>query len=226
MKKRTSDRLYKKLFYLPGHGKIPNRVYCFKMIASLLTIIACIAAMASSAFAFFYQRISTENSTITAAYYSVSVDNAQDGTYICPLAYEDKHTFKITANGSATTGYCKIQIGDAVYYSDQIPQGEALEITVFATEGTVITFTPRWGTSSYYVSGETCKNEIIHSQTSSVTHVVEQNETLTDIATHYGVSKDDILTYNNIMELTVGYELKIPRVGQPVAGENQSSETD
>lgn len=217
MKKRAFGKLYKELFYVPKHEKLTEKVFRCRMAVSLLTILACTAIMAASTFALFYMDVSTDHSTIAGAYYAVTVDNAEDEIYICPLEYEDKHVFEIKANGTATTGYCKIQVGESIYYTEQIFQGQSLVLTVQAAKDTVITFTPGWGT----LSEETCGNEIIHSATPSTVYEVEPTARLASIAAHYGVTEEDILIYNNLLAaavdedsttllLPVGMELKIP----------------
>lgn len=217
MKKRAFGKLYKELFYVPKHEKLTEKVFRCRMAVSLLTILACTAIMAASTFALFYMDVSTDHSTITGAYYAVTVDNAEDEIYNCPLKYEDKHVFEIKANGTATTGYCKIQVGESTYYTERIFQGQSLVLTVQAAQGTPIIFTPGWGT----LSEETCEKEIIHSVTPSTTYTVEPTVRLSSIAAHYGVTEEDILIYNNLLAATVaeedttpllpvGMELKIP----------------
>lgn len=217
MKKRAFGKLYQELFYIPKHEKLPDKVFWCRMVLSLLTILACTAVMAASTFALFYSEVSTDHSTIAGAYYSVTVDNAENGTYICPLASEDKHVFEIKADGTATTGYCKIQVGENIYYTEQIFQGHSLILTVQAAKGTPIVFTPGWGA----LSEETCGNVIIHSATPFTVYTVEPTARLSNIAAHYSVSEEDILIYNNLLTATVdeesstpllpvGMELKIP----------------
>lgn len=223
MKKRAFGKLYKELFYIPEHEKLPDKVFRCRMVLSLLTILACTAVMAASTFALFYSEVSTDNSTIASAYYSVTVDKAENGTYICPLVPDDKHAFEIKADGTATTGYCKIQVGEQVYYTEQIPQGSSLVLTVQAAEGTPIIFTPGWGLLSNFTSESPCESEIHHSVTPSATYTIEPTARLSSIAAHYGVTEEDILIYNNLLLATVaveeenttpllpvGMELKIP----------------
>ncbi len=219
MKKRAFGKLYKELFYIPKHEKLPDKVFRCRMVVSLLTIFACTVVMAASTFALFYSEVSTDNSTLVGAYYSVTVESVENGTYICPLAFEDKYTFEIKADGTATTGYCKIQVGEQIYYTEQIFRGSSLILTVQAAEDTPIVFTPQWGT----LSEDTCGNEIIHSTTPHTPYKIEPTARLANIAAHYGVSEEDILIYNNIpavatadingestITLEVGMELKIP----------------
>ena len=225
MKKRAFGKLYKELFYIPKHEKLPDKVFRCRMVVSLLTILACTAVMAASTLALFFSEVSTENSTITGAHYSVTIENTENETYICPLAYEDKHTFEIKAGGTATTGYCVIQVGENTYYTEQIPQGSALTLTVQAAKDTVITFSPGWGV----LTEKPCGNEIIHSATPSTIYEVEPTARLASIAAHYGVTEESIRVYNNLLAaavevesesnpplLTVGMELKIPNPAENV----------
>lgn len=217
MKKRAFGKLYKELFYIPKHEKLTEKVFRCRMAVSLLTMLACTVVLITSTWAWFTMNVTTQATTVASAYYSVTVDNAENGVYICPLTYEDKHAFEIEAGGTATTGYCKIQVGEQSYYTEQIPQGSSLLLTVQAAKGTPIIFTPGWGT----LSEETCGNEIIHSATPFTTYTVEPTARLSSIAAHYGVTEEDILIYNNLLAATVaeestspllpvGMELKIP----------------
>ena len=217
MKKRAFGKLYKDLFYIPGQERLPDKVFRCRMVTSLLTILGCTVVMAASTFALFYMDISTDNTTLAGAYYTVTVDKGENGTYICPLVYEDKHIFEIKAEGTATTGYCKIQVGEQIYYTEPIPRDWSLTLTVQAAKDTPIIFTPQWGMSSDYVNAGTCGNEIIHSATAYAFYKVEPTAKLVDIAVHYGVSEADILTYNNITEIAENMNLKIPGVACDVA---------
>lgn len=227
MKKRAFGKLYKELFYIPKHEKLPDKVFRCRMITLLLTMLACTAVLITSTWAWFTMNVATQATTVASAYYSVSVDNAESGRYICPLTYEDKHTFVITADGTATTGYCKIQVGEQVYYTKQIPQGSSLVLTVQAEKGTHIIFTPGWGLLSNFTSESPCESEIHHSVTPHTVYTVEPTARLSSIAAHYGVTEEDILIYNNLLLaivaeedttplLPVGMELKIPNPAENV----------
>ncbi|MBR4295408.1 MAG: LysM peptidoglycan-binding domain-containing protein [Clostridia bacterium] len=210
MKNWAFEKIYKKPSTALEQEKLSDKVFLRKIAASFLTILACTVVLAASTLARFYTDVSTENSRISGAYYSVTVNKTKTNTYICPLVFEDKHTFEIKADGNAATGYCKIQIGSNIYYTEQINRGETLLLTVIAAKGTVISFTPQWGTSSYYVTDGICPDTINHSVTPSASYIVEVTAKLSDIAAYYGVPEVDILTYNGISKISVGDELKIP----------------
>ena len=196
--KKTLKKLYKELFCIANKGKSESNFLCLKIGVSIFSIFVCIAVMLTSTFALFYTNVSTQSSTIESAYYTISVDKTQNGIYTCPLVAEDRHVFVITANGTATTGYCKIQIGDQVYYTDQIHNTSPLALTVQAASDTVITFMPQWGTLPENLLVNRCQNEIIHSTTPYTTYTVEPTAKLADIASHYSVAEADILAYNNL----------------------------
>lgn len=230
MKKRAFGKLYRDLFCIQGHEKLSDKVFRCRMVVYLLTILACLAVMVSSTLALFYMDVSTENSTIESAYYSVTVDNTENGVYNCALVPDDKHTFKINAGGSATTGYCKIRVGEQVYYTKQIPHGSSLTLTIQVAKDTPIIFTPMWGVSSNYINEAVCGNEIIHSVTPHAVYKIEPAAKLANIAAHYGVSEENILVYNDLLAvavaddlndnsaplLTAGMKLKIPEADENV----------
>ena len=189
------------------------------MTASLLAILTCLAVMASSAFALFHTEVSSASNTLQSAHYTVQVDEAPTGTYTCTLTTNDEHTFTIKASGSASKGYCIIKVGDDPYYTPLIDKDDAdgITVTIQAAQGTTITFTPVWGTppaegpfvSSIY-SLRNPEYVIVHSTTPHATYTVEATATLADIAEHYGVPVEDIVTYNGTAALTVGENVLIP----------------
>ena len=212
MKKITSEKQENKKSVLSD--SLSNGIFYTKITLSLLTIFACLAMIVSSAVAFFYTSVESDGATIEGAFYTVEIIGTESSRYTAPLAYEDKHVFKIKAAGNASTGYCKIQIGDNVYYTPQIDRGTSFSLTITAAQGTVITFTPLWGTnpSFYDLAGSANPCVINHSVTPSAPYTVEVTARLSDIALYYGVSEKDILTYNGLDRISTGDTLKIPGV--------------
>ncbi len=208
--------VYNKSDVFPSQGSGPvkasGRPYAVQAVLALLSIFFCLSAMLSSAFAFLTVERDTGYSVLSAAYYSITVDKAPEGVYVCPVEYEDTHVFVLRAEGTATTGYCKVQVGDTVYYTPQIVPGCIFSLRVQAAKDTRITFTPIWGLKpaanlSLYNPTEAVFR---HSETPYVTYRVEPQAKLTDIAAYYNVPETDILRYNNVAGLVIGIELKIP----------------
>ena len=220
MKKLASEKVYKEFFCIPKNDKLSDKVFGCRMAVSLLSILVCLTVMVSSTLALFYMDVRTKFSTIQSAYYSVTVNGEAPGsTYTCPLALDDRHTFAIEADGTATTGYCVVEVGGDVYYTEPIPQDSSLTLTVQAAKGVEITITPQWGLipATYGHRSNMAADEIIHSRTPYVTYEVADGAELDAIAEHYGVSVSDIKVYNGINELIPGMTLKIPGVEGDIA---------
>lgn len=212
LKNGAFERLYNRIFGLPRKGELTHRIFVCRMSLLFLTMLACVAITVSSTLAVFYVDISGARSTIASANYSLAVDGAADGRYVCPASFGDMHVFRLTADGSASVGYCRIEIGDDVYYTEQIPKGTSIVLTVYAAKGTPIIFTPCWGELSNYLNVAVCTGAIVHSETEYALCEVQSGAELYDIALHYGVSERDILEFNGINAVFDGCVLKIPGV--------------
>lgn len=246
MNKRSIRETVKEYTYIPENGKISDKVFYFRILFSFVTMIACIAAVVSSAFAYFNDEIASTDSTVVSAYYDLIVTpiDRQDTLslneselmtlnesgqyeYICEAVSDNKHKFILSASGTASTGYCKISVGDNVYYTDQIAQFISIEIEIEAAAETKIIFTPQWGTSSNYINGTTSVGTIADSTTSYSVYTVEKTARLSNVAEYYGVEEEDILLFNNMdmpttlslseseqtdMVLPENVELRIPGV--------------
>lgn len=93
----------------------------------------------------------SENNTITATTYSVSVATAgateSNGKYV--FTGNDECTVTLSASG-ATTGYAMVAFDDDSYYTVQIPNGESIAISVLNAKDVAFTVTPYWGNSADY----------------------------------------------------------------------------
>lgn len=179
--------------------RLTEKAFCRRIVLSILTILACAAMMASSAYALFFENISAKNSTLVGAYYTVEVTNTANNTLVAPLANEDKHVFTITSRGTASKGYCQIGVNNNTYYTVEIPKDQSITLTIQAARDSIITFTPRWGApiaaDKYYD-----KDSIIpDSETPHATYTVEPAAKLSAIAEYYGVPESDIIIYNNLV---------------------------
>ncbi|MBQ3227264.1 MAG: LysM peptidoglycan-binding domain-containing protein [Clostridia bacterium] len=181
--------------------RLTEKAFCRKMTLFFLTILACAAMMASSAYALFFKHISAQNSTLVGAYYTVEVTNTANNTLVAPLAYEDMHVFTITSRGTASKGYCKIGVNDNTYYTVEIPKDQSITITIKAARDSVITFTPQWGAQTEIIASMAYKDgdTVIDSVTPHATYTVEPAARLSAIAEYYGVPEADIIIYNNLV---------------------------
>ena len=204
MNKQIPKTLSNDIFSSSEPQKLSEHAFRCRMAFLMLSIIACTVVMATSTFALFYTDVSSKNSTLASAYYSVSVvcaDNASAEQYTCPLSHNDMHTFTIRADGTASAGYCQIQVGDKIYVTEKITAATAFTLTVQAQVGTRIAFTPHWGSPDASCvllrSGDT----LSYSRTQHAPYTVAQGDTIADIASRYGVSAKEILIYNGLTQL-------------------------
>lgn len=211
-----SHKLYREFFDISEDKRITDQVFKIRISLSVLSMIVCCVALCATTFAWFTGQQNVQVDAIKAAEYSLEIE--MDGTKIenevhtLSLAAKDEHTLVIRANGTATTGYCVINVGGQTYSTVSIPRGESISLTIVAAQGEEITFSPNWGEYMGQQRGRCLGNDdrLEVSRTPYVTYRVADGVTLDQIVQHYGVSADDILLYNGISKLTVGQKIQIP----------------
>ena len=160
--------LYKEYFYIPEDGKIRDKVIVVRMIITVTVMLACLAAMTYSAYAYFSHSITSGSNIIKSADYSLTV-TMPDG--ILPEAGGYYHlsngvtyTVKLEKQGTAKTGFCVIEVTAGArttrYHTQQIGLANGAEtltlsFTIDTTaiptgEKVKVKFIPHWGTSSHY----------------------------------------------------------------------------
>lgn len=203
-------KLYRDLFYVPKYAKLTDTAFKIRITLYVLTMLVCGIFFCSATFAWFSGQGGSHIASIESAKYAVSVEindtPLSANEYICPLVKSDEHTFIITAKGTASVGYCVIEIDDKVYSTVAIPQGESITLTIVAAQGTQIRFSAKWGAAPTDSVGE--RLEI--SKTPYTEYTVAENITPEQIAAHYGVSIEEILLYNGIDCITGGDAIQIP----------------
>ena len=139
------------------------------MIITVTVMLACLAAMTYSAYAYFSHGITSGSNIIKSADYSLTV-TMPDG--ILPeaggyyhLTNGGTYTVKLEKQGKAKTGFCVIEVKlddntTVKYHTQQIGLANGVETltlsftidtTAIPTGKTVkVKFIPHWGTSSHY----------------------------------------------------------------------------
>lgn len=212
-------KIYREFLYVPKYENVSDKVFKTRTVLSLLTCLVCFGIFCSTTFAWFNCNRSCEVQPIQMAEVSLNVQSGEwneslnrenHATYTCSLAANDTHSFKLTNIGTASTAYCVINVGGKTFNTLQIAKGESIELMIQAAKNTEITFSANWGE---YVDGDTHYGNgdcIEISTTPYETYKVAEGATLELIAEHYAVSVEEILSFNNITELVVGMEIKIP----------------
>ena len=222
-------RLFKKYMAVPKNGRLKECVFYTNIAVSVIMVLAFLASMQWTAYAYFADAASTSAQTLTAANFDVKVTlddgltilepntvkvRGEVGSYLsagtpdvtytdgnvsieldapkataemiaeltadedpAELSYEEdgvygyeftangSQTFTFTADGTASTGYCVVQIGDYVtaftpqIYRDEADGIQSFTLTVNAPEGTEVYIVPYWGNSEYYDAPATLSDD-------------------------------------------------------------------
>ncbi len=121
------------------------------LLPSILGIILCAVCLMGSTWAWFTATQSTGTQTIQAANYEVSAviklnDTeiaANNGTYTLAAG---TYTVTLTASGDATTGYCVLDFSTEKAYTEQIPKGTSITLTLNMNDPATLEITAVWGT--------------------------------------------------------------------------------
>lgn len=208
---KQAKKLFSGLLYVPKHGKVSDKEFTRIMISSVLGIMLCVICLAGLTWAWFSGSVSSAANNITAASFNIQIDvkvkgtetpvprTVENGIYSFSLENNKAYDVKITADGTATTGYCEVLFGKNVYHTIQIfnisdesnsgsilstDRPQEITFTVNATDSTLLKIVPQWG--SYAIAenekliGNENRDNIINSigtPPASETNTTEQSET-------------------------------------------------
>lgn len=233
---KHSKRLFSSLFYVPKYEKVSEKAFLWIMLSSIFGILICGICLAGLTWAWFTSSISSTANTITAADFSVGVEFKQNESVIEPAIENESYklnsgTYKvtITASGTASTGYCKVELGGKTYYTvplftDAQSDTHSVEFTVHASEASTLTITHQWGTCAVAATDETphIGNQ---NQATSENHIVNSIGTPPKSMTTAEASEqsEEGETANAIIDTE---QNSIPEASttQPTATENAESE--
>lgn len=160
------------------------------LIPSLLGIAVCIICLFGTTWAWFTATVSVATATIQAADYDIDVvitDNeltsedktvsSDEGVYMLSTkTLGNGYTVRITAKGTASTGYCLINDEMATV---QLKPGESIQFTLYPEEDNELyTFVSYWGT--YAGDSVIDKNMTVGNPVISVEENSENTENMTE----------------------------------------------
>lgn len=166
--------------------RVRESVMLARISASVFLIVACLAAMSFTAYAYFTCTVSSGITPLQSANFHADISiiapdrspipltPTGDGRFQAFLAGGNRYTVTLTATGTAETGFCVItsEISDKVYCTQQLgtdraaPNGVRKGMTFYLTVevSSYVTFFPHWGTSIYYeeYNSEKTNDQYIH----------------------------------------------------------------
>ena len=152
---KHSKRLLSSLFYVPKYEKVSDVSFSRIIVSSVLGILLSIFCLAGLTWAWFSGSSSSAANSITAAEFKVKVKingseiTSADGKY---TLNQTVNTVTVTADGSATTGYCIVKFGENTYHTIQIfkvpaeGKPQSVTFTVNSVAGAKLEIIPQWGT--------------------------------------------------------------------------------
>lgn len=174
--------LYKEFFRVRDSEKITEKVMATRVVTTVIVMIACLAAMCFSAYAYFSHDVISEHNNVTAASFetvlSISLaEKSSAESSVVPITSNNK-AFKVdglsvgkwytvtvtpTAKSTAKTGFLIISADgcDRIYHTKQLgvdervdgKKTEAITFKLMITDPTTVRFKAHWGTSSHYSTG-------------------------------------------------------------------------
>lgn len=157
---RNVSGAYSFFFHQPKRAEKETRIDgVFHILApSLAAFCLCAVCLCGASWAWFTASSGIGAAKVQAATYAATI-KYRIGTgdlqeYVDPISLAGGTTYTltldITPTGTATDGYCTVEIGNKTYQTDQIPKGSSREFsfTVQANEDTTLSITPHWGTGS------------------------------------------------------------------------------
>ena len=137
--------------------KLTDKAFLRLMVTSFLAIGACIVCLCSTTWCWFSDSApSSDNRILTASECLLSVTLTEDGTEITGI--EDgvlleagvSYTVTLSLPPETASGYCLIEAGDTLYYTDYIQrhsgsEAQSVSFTLLLATSQEVTFTTRWG---------------------------------------------------------------------------------
>lgn len=153
---RNVSGAYSFFFHQPKRAEKETRIDgVFHILApSLAAFCLCAVCLCGASWAWFTASSGIGAAKVQAATYAVKIERETDTDvwqeYPDPISLVGGETYKlrITPNGTATDGYCTVEIGNKTYQTTQIPKGSSLEfsVKVQANKDAKLSITPHWGT--------------------------------------------------------------------------------
>lgn len=170
--------LYNEFFHISRHGKIREKVMLVRVVMTVVIIVACLAAMSITAYAYFSYDVTSGSNTIKSAYFETNVsvtitdenvtsldinpvtDNYQTQKVELKAGKQYTVTIAPTTNSNAKTGFVVVTADgcNEIYHTQQLGvdtkasggETQSISFKLTVTDNTKVKFSAHWGTSTYY----------------------------------------------------------------------------
>ena len=163
-------KLYDKFFRVQDGEPIREKVLYARIAVYVSFVVILMAAMSFAAFGYFTSGVESGANQIVAASYTLDIEvlsgtdnlyNNSDSIMLTPGEYTVTLSY---VEGSSSTGFCKIEIGNQCYHTLQIGADENAEngfrqkvsLKLIVQQESSVRFVPSWGTSAYYGGDDPC----------------------------------------------------------------------
>lgn len=140
--------------FIQNKSKTPSRKTMGRAAVMVVAMVVTLIFCSVTAFAWFSANVANTGNTITTGNYQISVEIGKGSD---PLVFTNPseqvlgagaYTVRLNASGTVSTGYCKIQIDENVYYTRQLSPGDKMTFTLNLDSSYICSFTACWGTYS------------------------------------------------------------------------------
>lgn len=131
------------------------------LFTSVVAMLLCLVMLIGTTFAWFTGSVVNTGNQVQSARFQVKtavssqagpLTREEDGTFL--LDRDQVYTVALTAGGDASTGYCKILVGEKEYRTAQLAPGQTMTFTIDCTAAqTRLTVIAAWGTGSAAATG-------------------------------------------------------------------------
>lgn len=185
LSKKMSDQIFDK--WSMDDTKAHNSESIWHLLApSLMGICLCVVCLCGTSWAWFTASRSSSVTPIQTANYTVAltvdgqdVPQTLDGESIMKIQMSGGQSYAISfkANGTASTGYCKVTFEGKTYYTNQIGADDTFSFTVNTSQDSTMEVEAQWGTCALESVDEITSGAVIGEQLSQS----DENNTPDDI---------------------------------------------
>lgn len=179
---KRAKRWINSLFYVPKYASASPKPLSRMIASCMAAVMVCSICLVGFTWAWFNDKGTVTANQVTTAVFSVRISVVQNDTAAAPEIVDGSYqlqsgtyTVTVTAEGSASTGFCTVKLQGTAYHTVQLsPAGDrekpqSVTFTVYASDGDTLTITSQWGTHAQDAAAE---NPLIGNVADDGNHIV------------------------------------------------------